>query len=167
MKSTRAIVVALTTLLALSAISIRAEVPVLKSVLKNLDHAQTCLDSGQIAEAQAYANTATFLRPIRVQVQNDSMDVMSEAFNIWESALGYQIQFDPSTEGFSDLTIDFKNRVPGGGHDVLGLATTRRSVHAWAGGQFTTRVTGSIEIATMTLNGLPMTRDLQLNIALH
>ena len=163
----RAHSVAISSLIAFTAMASRAEVPVMESVSRNLGHAQQCLSEGLYAEAQAYAKTTTFEAPVRVSVQGDPSDVTIEALEKWSTALGGQVTFVLASEAEADLNISFKHGVRTSGRDIMGLATTRRSVHAWRGGQFSYQVSGSLEIALFTPGGLPTTRDCLVNTTLH
>lgn len=163
----RAHLVAISSLLALTAMASRADVPVMGSVTKNLGRAQECLNQGLYAEAQAYAKTTMFSSPVRYSVKNDPSRVCVEALGKWTDALGGQVTFVEVPENQADLNIEFCQSVRTSGRDIMGLATTRRSVHAWGGGQFTTRVSGSLEISLFAPNGLPASRDCQVNTTLH
>lgn len=160
-------IVASTLLCAGTALAGQASVPVMESVARNIARAETCLAQGYYAEAQAYARTTGFSQPVRFSVSGDASAVAEEALAKWTDALAGQVTFERVPENEADLNIVFSNNVRTSGRDVMGLATTRRTVHAWSGGQFTARVSGSLEIATVSPLGLPVTRDCQVNTALH
>ena len=139
----------------------------LPSVSRQLDRAESCLESGRLAEAQAYADLTLMSREIGVSVTGDVRGVSWSALQDWERALSGQVRFVASTPSRADLTIDFKPSIALAGKDVVGSATCRRGVREWSGGIFTYHVTGSLEIATRSPLGTELSVAALKQTAMH
>jgi len=123
--------------------------------------------SNQFGEAQAYAEMTLFTRVVRYSVSNDMFGTARNALDQWQSCLQGEVVFVESPANQADLQIVFRPTTRFNGRDVMGLATTRRSVKAWYGDEFTYRVTGSIEIATYTPDGKFASLETMTNTTLH
>lgn len=147
--------------------SATASTKLLDNVLANVDRVRECLATGKFKEAQAYAEMTLFARTVTYTTKNDVLGTARRALDIWQDSLGGDVVFVEAPANQADLVIEFKAGRISNGHEFMGLATTRRSVREWFGGEFTYRVTGAIEVATQTPQGQVVNLDVLMNTTLH
>ena len=143
-----------------------AHAKVLDSVETNLAKARTCLEAERYQEAQAYAELTLLPRIVTYSANNDLLGIAKASLMTWEDALGGQVSFVECPWYDASLKFDFRPKLSFYGRDVLGLATTRRSVQNW-GGDFRTVLTGSIEVSTFLPNGDSASYVVMLSTAVH
>lgn len=154
-------------LLAASTGASSLDVRVLDSVRTNVLRAEAALAQGEFAKAEALADMTLVGRTVSYAVRNGSQELADEAVTRWTRALGGAVSFRQAPWNLADLRIEYKPAVKMQGRDVVGLATTRRQLMQWSGGQFAYRLTGSIEVAQNTSFGLPLADDAVLNTTMH
>lgn len=147
---------------------------VLPEVHAQVDQATESYESGDWNRTIARSNVVLFVEAIRYKVEFNGTrerdverqrDALRQAIEMWEEALGHEVQFVEDPEAI--VTVTFQDSVQNRGQDVGGHIKWRRDISVLPSGDYAPNVKADIWIRTKQPNGRSMTVEAMKHVAGH